>query len=146
MRKQNDQTLDLLWLKYQDSILVSISISKLGDNSEGHHYLACFDKLAFNFYFLKESKYKYIHVIRETSYGYGDSFPCLKCRASLERLDIRVVSHYNGEEITFRMSDCPIESKYTSGQILNRQPHRACIVQSGHSTRRSQKTHSLNYC
>jgi hypothetical protein len=87
-------------------------------------------------------KYKNIHVIRETSYGYGDSFPCVKCRATLERLDLHVTSHYQGVETKFRMIECEIKSKKTTGQILNRQPDKACVALRGHETRRSQQIHN----
>ena len=89
-------------------------------------------------------KYKNIHVIRETSYGFGDSFPCEKCRATLERLDLHVISHYKGVETKFRMIECDIKSKKTTGQILNRQPEKPCIAMSNHQTRRAKQIHNFN--
>ena len=85
-------------------------------------------------------KYKDISIIRETSYGLGSSFPCLYCRASLERLDMRVTCVVEDKLQCVRISDCNIESKLTTGQMLNNQPKKPCTVQSNRRTRRCQKT------
>ena len=80
---------------------------------------------------------------RKTSYGYGDSFPCLHCRQSLERLDLRVISVYEGNRLKERMTSCDIESKQTLGQMLNRQPKKGCVVLSNHMTRRAHQIHIM---
>ena len=87
-------------------------------------------------------KFKHVTVIRETSYGYGDSFPCQCCRKSLERLDIRVTSVFQGKEISERMTDCKIKSKQTLGQQMKRQPEKGCVVMAGHVTRRTNQYHT----
>lgn len=88
-------------------------------------------------------KYKHITITRETSYGLGDSFPCQCCRASLERLDLRVLSIYQGNETNERINNCIIPSKITLGQQMKRQPERGCVVISGHVTRRSSMFHKF---
>lgn len=89
-------------------------------------------------------KYKHITVERETSYGYGDSFPCLHCRATLERLDLRVNSVYKGEQLSERMICCEIKSIQTLGQKLNSQPKKPCVAISHHTTRRVKKIHNIS--
>jgi hypothetical protein len=84
-------------------------------------------------------KYKEITIIRETSYGLGASFPCLYCRQSLERLDLRVRCVVEDKLQCVRISECEIESKLTTGQMLQNQPLKPCVVQSNRCTRRSQK-------
>jgi len=54
-----------------------------------------------------------------------------------------VTSHYQGVETKFRMIECEIKSKRTTGQILNRQPDKACVALRGHETRRSQQIHNF---
>ena len=53
-----------------------------------------------------------------------------------------MTSHYQGVETKFRMIECEIKSKKTTGQILNRQPNKACVALRGHETRRSLQIHN----
>jgi hypothetical protein len=89
-------------------------------------------------------KYKEITIIRETSYGLGSSFPCLICRASLERLDMRVNCVFEDKLQCVRITECKYESKLTTGQMLNNQPLKPCVVQSNRCTRRSVQTQLYN--
>ena len=86
-------------------------------------------------------KYKNITIVRETSFGLGKSFPCLYCRASLERLDMRitcVVEPSYGLQC-IRISECEYESKLTTGQMLHHQPVKPCVVQANRLTRRANQ-------
>ena len=87
-------------------------------------------------------KFKDITILRETSYGLGSSFPCLYCRSSLERLDMRVTCFVENKLQCIRIATCDIESKMTTGQMLQNQPIKPCVVQSNRCTRRVQKVQS----
>lgn len=89
-------------------------------------------------------KYKHITIIRETSMGLGKSFPCLYCRASLERLDMRVTCVINEEMECVRIAYCEHESKLTTGQMLQNQPIKPCVVQANRLTRRANQKISYN--
>lgn len=86
-------------------------------------------------------KYKNITIVRETSFGLGKSFPCLYCRASLERLDMRVTCVVDASEgmQCIRIAHCDYESKLTTGQMLNNQPVKPCVVQANRLTRRAKQ-------
>lgn len=81
-------------------------------------------------------KYKNITIVRETVFGLGKSFPCLYCRASLERLDMRVTCVVEDKMECVRIAYCDYESKLTTGQMLKNQPLKPCVVQSCRTTRR----------
>lgn len=85
-------------------------------------------------------KFKNITIIRETAFGLGKSFPCIYCRASLERLDMRVTCVVENQLECVRIAYCDYESKMTTGQMLNNQPVKPCVVQSNRLTRRANKT------
>lgn len=84
-------------------------------------------------------KYKNITIIRETAFGLGKSFPCLYCRASLERLDMRVTCVIEDKLECIRISECNHESKLTTGQMLQNQPVKPCVVQAKRQTRRANQ-------
>ena len=88
-------------------------------------------------------KYKNITIIRETSYGLGTSFPCIFCRSSLEKLDMRVTCMVDNKMQCIRISDCKHESKQTTGQMLNTQPLKPCTVQANRDTRRAKQTQNF---
>ena len=81
-------------------------------------------------------KYNKITIERETSLGMGNSFPCIYCRNSLEMLDMRVTCYVDNEVKCIRITECAYESKYTTGQLLNNQPRKPCVVKSSRLTRR----------
>ena len=84
-------------------------------------------------------KYKDITIERNTSLGPGTSFPCVFCRRSLEQLDMRVRCTLDNETQCVRISESDVESKYTTGQKLNLQPRKPCVIQSLNFTRRAYK-------
>ena len=88
-------------------------------------------------------KFKKITIERNTSLGAGTSFPCVYCRRSLELLDMRVKCTWNNEMACVRISESDIESKYTTGQKMNTQPLKPCIIQSLHNTRRAHRESKL---
>lgn len=89
-------------------------------------------------------KFKHITIIRETSFGLGKSFPCVYCRSSLERLDMRVTCVVETEMECVRIAYCDYESKLTTGQMLQNQPIKPCMVQSNRHTRRANKQFTYN--
>ena len=84
-------------------------------------------------------KFKHITIERETSYGPGISFPCLYCRSSLERLDMRVTCFVDNKVQCVRISDTEYISKLTTGQMLKNEPVKPCVVQSCRTTRRANR-------
>jgi len=88
-------------------------------------------------------KYNTIKIERQTSIGLGTCFPCVFCRRSLERLDMRVVCMVEGDVRRVRLSDCEIESKLTTGQKLKTQPVKPCVVKSLVFTRRPERQTKL---
>lgn len=84
-------------------------------------------------------KFKNMTIVRETSLGLGNSFPCIYCRSTLEKLDIRVTCFVDDEVRCVRISETCYESKKTTGQILKNQPERTCMAQSSRQTRRTYK-------
>lgn len=89
-------------------------------------------------------KFNQITIVRETSYGLGASFPCIFCRSSLERLDMRINCVVDNKLQCIRIAESQYESKYTTGQMLQNQPAKPCIVQSNRCTRRSKKEMKLH--
>ena len=88
-------------------------------------------------------KYKDITIERNTSLGPGTSFPCIYCRRSLELLDMRVRCTWNNELTCVRISESEIASKFTTGQKMNTQPRKPCVIQSLNFTRRAHRERKL---